>query len=112
MITRCHRGESCPMTPFDISKSGFVWGTPDPRVPADVAAGEEDVDLSGGFDPNALTEHWSFQPITNPKTPAVQDVRWPTGTIDHFVLAELESAGIEPNPDADLRTRPAARVWI
>ena len=80
-------------------------GAPDPRVPADVAAGEEDVDLSGGFDPNALTEHWSFQPITNPKKPAVQDVRWPTGTIDHFVLAELESAGIEPNPDADLRTR-------
>ena len=80
-------------------------GAPDPRVPADVAAGEEDIDLSGGFDPNALEEHWSFQPITNPEAPVVQDVRWPTGDIDRFVLAELESAGIEPNPDADLRTR-------
>ncbi len=80
-------------------------GAPDPRVPADVAAGEEDVDFSGGFDPNALAEHWSFQPIANPEAPMVQDESWPNGAIDHFVLAELESAGIEPNSDADLRTR-------
>lgn len=80
-------------------------GAPDPRVPADVAAGEEDVDFSGGFDPNALAEHWSFQPIADPEAPMVQDENWPNGAIDRFVLAELESAGIKPNSDADLRTR-------
>ena len=32
----------------------------------------------------------------------VQDGSWPNGVIDRFVLAELESAGIAPNPDADL----------
>ena len=80
-------------------------GAPDPRVPADVAVGEEDIDLSKGFDPNVLQDHWSFQPIVNPESPVVQDGSWPNGVIDRFVLAELESAGIAPNPDADLRTR-------
>ncbi|MAV55611.1 MAG: hypothetical protein CMJ28_06615 [Phycisphaerae bacterium] len=80
-------------------------GAPDPRVPTDVAAGEEHVDLSRGFDPKVLEHHWSFQPITDPPPPHVQDEMWPAGAIDQFILAELETAGVAPNPDADLRTR-------
>lgn len=44
---------------------------------------------------------WAFQPIRQPQPPAVQNERWPRGPIDHFVLARLESAGVEPAPEAD-----------
>jgi mono/diheme cytochrome c family protein len=47
---------------------------------------------------------WSFQPVANPPVPAVKDATWPRNSLDHFVLAKLESKGIHPVRAADKRT--------
>ena len=49
-------------------------------------------------------QHWSFQPISNPKPPSAADGNWAINQIDQFVLARLESAGIRPAPQADRAT--------
>ena len=45
-------------------------------------------------------DHWAFRPVTRPPLPAIDDPDWPRHAIDHFVLARLETAGIEPSPEA------------
>ena len=52
----------------------------------------------------ATASHWSFQPITRPEPPAVQNKEWARNPIDNFVLSKLEEKGIEPSPEADRRT--------
>jgi cytochrome c553 len=47
---------------------------------------------------------WSFQPVERVPLAAVKDTAWVRNGIDHFVLAKLESEGIRPSPEADLRT--------
>ncbi len=47
---------------------------------------------------------WSFQPIADPPLPSVDKPSWPQTTIDSFILASLEDAGIAPSPPADKRT--------
>ncbi|WP_047814673.1 DUF1553 domain-containing protein [Rhodopirellula islandica] len=46
--------------------------------------------------------HWSFEklPLTV-ETPSVKQADWPQQTIDPFVLAKIEAAGQQPNPEAD-----------
>jgi hypothetical protein len=48
--------------------------------------------------------HWSLIPPSRPDPPAVTDQSWIRNPIDRFVLAGLESAGLQPAPEAD---RPA-----
>ena len=50
------------------------------------------------------TRHWSFQPVRRPATPAVKQEEWARNSIDRFVLARLEAAGISPSPEADRST--------
>ena len=40
--------------------------------------------------------HWAFNRPRAPKKPRVKDVAWPKNDIDRFVLARLESEGLEP----------------
>jgi hypothetical protein len=47
------------------------------------------------------TDHWSFQPITQPEPPAVTNADWVRNEIDRFVLARLEQEGLTPSPEAD-----------
>jgi hypothetical protein len=47
---------------------------------------------------------WSFQPISDPPVPDTDDTFWPRTSVDHFVLAQLEDAGLAPSPPADKRT--------
>ncbi|HUQ71507.1 MAG TPA: DUF1549 domain-containing protein, partial [Planctomycetaceae bacterium] len=44
--------------------------------------------------------HWSFRPVKRPDVPAVKNAAWVVNPIDTFVLAQLETAGLEPNPPA------------
>ena len=53
-------------------------------------------------DPRA--SHWSFQPIRRPSRPQVRNEAWVKNAIDAFILARLESEGLEPSPSADRRT--------
>jgi cytochrome c553 len=48
--------------------------------------------------------HWSFIAPQRPALPAVNRAGWVRNPIDHFVLAKLEQAGLEPAPEADRRT--------
>ena len=48
--------------------------------------------------------HWAYVPPVRPAPPAVRQAAWPRNEIDHFVLAKLEGAGLEPSPEADRST--------
>ncbi|HAV64009.1 MAG TPA: hypothetical protein DCY13_16790, partial [Verrucomicrobiales bacterium] len=69
-----------------------AMGAPDPRT------GEAFVQADPGSD------HWAFQPVSDPAPPAVRNRRWPTGNLDRFILATLEDQQLSPSPRADART--------
>ena len=69
-----------------------VMGAPDPRDGATVIRTE--IDFEQG------RKHWSYQPIKILKPPSVHDNSWPYNNIDHFILARLESSGLQPGRDA------------
>lgn len=48
--------------------------------------------------------HWAFIPPVRPALPAVKDSDWPENGIDHFVLARLKRARLEPADEADKAT--------
>ena len=52
----------------------------------------------------AQTQHWAFQPITDPPLPRTRDPSWSQTSIDRFILNPLEAAGLKPAPRADRRT--------
>ena len=45
--------------------------------------------------------HWSYEKPVRPGVPKGKRSDWPVNEIDHFVLARLESEGLEPSPEAD-----------
>ncbi|WP_338020277.1 DUF1553 domain-containing protein [Rhodopirellula sp. P2] len=46
--------------------------------------------------------HWSFEKLPLAvEVPSVKQADWPKQTIDPFVLAKIEAAGQQPNPEAD-----------
>jgi mono/diheme cytochrome c family protein len=47
---------------------------------------------------------WAFRPLQVPRLPAVGRSDWVRNPIDAFVLATLESNGLDPAPPADRRT--------
>lgn len=47
------------------------------------------------------SEHWCWQPITNPAPPNVADNHWPISTADRFILAALEASKLTPAPPAE-----------
>jgi len=52
----------------------------------------------------APADHWSFQPVTRPDPPALDDAGWARGPIDLFILQRLRQEGLEPSREADRRT--------
>ncbi len=48
--------------------------------------------------------HWSFIPPIRPELPQVRNNAWIRNPIDRFVLSELESKGLEPSPESELRS--------
>ena len=75
----------------DWVKSGAPW--PDDQVLNPAAAGA-----------NQAKQHWAFQPVREPSLPEVKKSDWVQSPIDQFILAKLESAGLQPSPAADRRT--------
>jgi mono/diheme cytochrome c family protein len=55
--------------------------------------------------------HWAFQPIRQPKLPAVKNAAWVRNGIDAFILARLEKENIAPSAEAD-RTTLIRRVSL
>jgi hypothetical protein len=74
-------------------------GAPDPRGAVTVkVAARIGMSLDEG------RKFWSFQPVRDMPVPSVKDAAWPRTSVDHFILARLEAAGVAPAPDADRRT--------
>ncbi|MGV3485580.1 MAG: DUF1549 domain-containing protein, partial [Planctomycetaceae bacterium] len=48
--------------------------------------------------------HWSYQVPTKSPLPAVTNTAWPINAIDRFLLARLESLGLQPSREANRRT--------
>jgi hypothetical protein len=48
--------------------------------------------------------HWAYQPVARPVPPNVQGTAWARNAVDGFVLEQLFSSGLTPNPAADRRT--------
>lgn len=48
-------------------------------------------------------EHWAFVAPAQAGIPEVQQRAWTRNPIDHFVLAALESRGMDPSPEAERR---------
>ena len=53
---------------------------------------------------NAPGGLWSLEPLKEYPQPTVRNSSWPLTAVDFFVLAKLESAGIEPSAPADKAT--------
>jgi hypothetical protein len=52
----------------------------------------------------AYKQHWAFVAPQRPDLPMVKNAGWVRNPIDAFVLARLESEGLEPSPAADGNT--------
>lgn len=50
------------------------------------------------------TKHWAFIAPQKPAPPATRRSDWARNPVDAFILARLESEGIEPSPEADRAT--------
>ena len=48
--------------------------------------------------------HWAYRPVVRPEAPWQTDSNWPRGLLDHFVLAKLKAAGLQPSPETDKAT--------
>jgi len=71
---------------------GAAW--PAVRVPKSLTAANPQYE-------KLKKEHWAFQPLAAPHTPAVNDAGWARSDIDRFVLAALEAKRLKPVGDAD-----------
>ena len=69
-------------------------GAVDPRHATHVVAKPDSIDIEAG------RKHWAYQPLRAPAIPEVKDAAWPANDIDRFILARLESAGLQPGADA------------
>ena len=45
-------------------------------------------------------KHWAFVTPIKAKLPEVEDTKWPSNEIDHFILATMEKKGFSPNKEA------------
>ena len=52
----------------------------------------------------ATEPHWAFKPPRRPALPAVTDAAWPRTSVDAFILARLDAAGLKPSAPADRAT--------
>jgi hypothetical protein len=61
--------------------------------------------LAAGDTPDPrFDKHWSFQPVTNPAIPEVQNRSWVRNPIDVFILARLQRAKLSPSHECNRRT--------
>ena len=50
------------------------------------------------------SDHWAFQPLTEPDIPESGSSDWARNEIDRFVLAKMKAQGVEPSPEASKLT--------
>jgi hypothetical protein len=77
-------------------------GAPDSRESAAEAKGvkKNGVNLEEG------RKHWAYQPVRDAAVPVVRTAAWPLNDVDAFILAQQETAGLHPGPEAE------RHVWL
>jgi hypothetical protein len=96
LIEGSHRDLKMP--PGELLKKPVVeafveWikmGAPDPRE------GSAPVLAKSSYYWNEEKKHWAYQPVRDPKPPAVADVEWSRTAVDRFVKAKLDEKGLRP----------------
>jgi len=87
-----------PRLSDSISAYFETWiasGAPDPREPNAAASGP-----AGGRAPG-WQDHWSYRPPVSATPPVVGDEAWSQTTVDRFVYAGLQAAGLTPSTEAE-----------
>lgn len=88
-----------PRAVVDDFERWVKLGAPDPRRTPD---GVQTAPARPGV--TAAGEHWAYRRVEQHPVPAVRDAAWPRNSVDRFILARLESAGISPAAAADRET--------
>ena len=88
-----------PAGEIAILKKWVELGAPWPKEAASTGGTVKPFDLVA-----RKSEHWCWQPITDPAIPAVKDAAWPITSVDRFILAKLESNGLKPATAAERYT--------
>ncbi len=52
----------------------------------------------------SAANHWAFQPVKTGPSPTVSDPAWVRTSVDAYILARLDAAGLKPSAEADRRT--------
>jgi hypothetical protein len=79
-------------------------GAPDPRAAVTSKLASSSTTAKYGVSLEEGRKFWSFQPVKDPPLPSVKNSAWPRNSIDSFILARLEAAGVAPASQADPRT--------
>ena len=87
----------------------FVWHATVFSLPICLSLhAEEPLKPSATIQESPITDsdrdHWSFRPISTPVPPNTKRNAWVNSSIDSFVLAKLEQAGLTPSPESDRGT--------
>ena len=106
------RGGYAIVVPGDAEASELVLrilDEDDPMPPRDsepLTAAERDLLRRWVEEGATWPAHWAFEAPLRTPAPPVARADWPKDPLDHYVLARLEAAGLEPAPEAE----PAA--WL
>lgn len=65
-------------------------------TPEQIATIEKWIAQGAAYDP-----HWAIVKPKRPEPPEIKQKDWPRNSIDPFILAQLEKAGLKPSPEAD-----------
>ena len=93
--------EGDPLTAAEIADLA-AWikaGAPWPVENVDVKAAS----YTASYD-RIRAHHWAFQPVRDPKPPAVGKPTWPINDVDRFILAKIEPTHLSPVADASRLT--------
>lgn len=74
-------------------REGAVWPAESTTV----------TDSAKVFDLAARAKHWSFQPVQQATPPVVEHPEWCRSSVDRFIVAKLEHAGLKPTHEAEKR---------
>ena len=71
---------------------------PPPESKRELSAGEKELIRRWIEQGAEWREHWAFVSVADVELPSLDQTAWPKNEIDHFTLAKLREANVEPSP--------------